>query len=357
MKNLGLIIAIFLIASCSQEETKKIESLRPVKYQAASLMGGSLGRTFSGSAKAGVQTEMSFKVAGTIEKINVKVGQRVRKGYLIAVLDPSDYLLDYEEADASVKNADAQEKKAKSNYERVSILYENQNASLAEYEAAKAEFESAKANEKALKQKRKLAQLQLDYTRLYAPVSGIVNYVYAEENENVARGGSIVTLSSGDNIEVTAGIPEQYIANIEIDQKASVRFPSLPDQEFTGVISEVSYALSDETAVYPVTVELESPSSSIRPGMAADVNIGFEGQTTEPSLIVNASAVGEDQNGNFVFVLEQEQGEEYVARKRPVEVGQLTSEGFEINSGLKEQELVAVAGLQTLLDGMKVSLF
>ncbi len=357
MKKAGFVIVSLLLVACSKEVPQKQELPRPVKYQEASLMGGELGRTFSGSAKAGVQTEMSFKVAGTIEKVNVKIGQRIKRGYLIAVLDPSDYLIDYEEADASVKNADAQEKKAKSNYQRVSILYENQNASLAEYEAAKAEFESAKANEKAAKQKRKLAQSQLDYTKLYAPVSGIVNNVYVEENENVIRGGSIITLASGDNIEVSAGIPEQYIAGIDINQTATVKFPSLPAQDFEGVISEVSYALSDETAVYPVTVKLINPSAAIRPGMAANVSIGLAKGSNEPSLMVSASAVGEDQNGNFVFVLEPDQGETYIARKRTVKIGQLTSEGFEVDSGLEEKELVAVAGLQTLLDGMKVSLF
>lgn len=357
MKLLTYISCILLLCACSSKEPPPPEVIKPVKYQKISMTGGDFGRTFSGTAKAGVETQLSFRVSGIVDEVNAKVGQRVNRGTLIARLDPSDYLLSYEESDASVKNADAQEKQTKSNYERVSILYENQNTSLAEYEAAKAQYESAKATEKAAKQKRKQAQSQVNYTRLYAPVSGIVNNVFIEENENVATGNNIVTLSSGDNLEVLVGIPESFIANIKQDQKVVIRFSSLPANEFDGTVTEVSYALSAETAIYPVTIKLDSASSVVRPGMAADVTFDFKDTNAVASLIVAPSAVGEDQNGNFVFVLEPEADDNYVARKRTITIGNLSADGFEVQSGLKEEELVATAGLQSLLDGMKVTLF
>jgi len=356
MKKISIMFMLVAVACTSKMEAPK-EILKPVKFQTTEMAGGSFGRTFSGSAKAGVETKLSFRVAGIIRHVNAKVGQKVNKGDLIATLDPSDYQLSYEEADASVKNADAQEKKAKSNYERVSILYENKNTSLAEYEAEKAEFESARANQKVMKQRRKQAESQVSYTRLYAPVSGIVNNVYIEENENVTIGGHLVTISSGDDLEVLVGIPEAFISHIQQNQQVNIRFSSLTNQEFKGAVSEISYALSSETAIYPVTVILENTPSVIRPGMAADVTFNFEDDHAQPVLMVSPSAVGEDQNGNFVFVLEQSLDETYIARKRMVEIGALSVGGFEIQSGLKENELVATAGLQTLLDGMKVTLY
>ncbi len=352
-----LIVVLLLCSNCGSKEQPIAEAIKPVKFQKIARAGGSFGRNFSGTAKAGVETQLSFRVSGIVNSVNVKVGQRVRKGNLIAALDPSDYELSYEEADASVKNADAQEKQTKSNYERVAVLYENQNTSLADYEAAKAQFESAKANEKAVKQRRKQARAQLGYTRLYAPVDGIINAVFVEENENVGIGNTVVTLSSGDNLEVLVGIPESFIVDVNQGQAVQIRFSSLGDQVFKGSVSEVSFALSEETAIYPVTIKLEDENGQVRPGMAADVTFNFNSQNNDVTLMVAPSAVGEDQNGHFVFVLEPLQQEIYTIKKTNVTIGDLTTDGFEIKSGLDEDDLVATAGLQSLLDGMKVKLY
>ena len=346
--NLYLLASLLVLVGCGGDQQQVVETIKPVKFQKVSRSGGSFGRTFSGTAKAGVETQLSFRVSGIVNSVPVKVGQKVAKGTLIANLDPSDYLLSYEESDASVKNADAQEKQTKSAYERVAILYENQNTSLAEYEAAKAQFESAKANEKAMKQRRKQAKAQLSYTRLYAPVDGIVNAVFIEENENVGIGNTVVALSSGDNLEVLVGIPESFIVEVSQGQSVQVQFSSLGDQSFSGTVSEVSFALSAETAIYPVTIQLEDQSGLVRPGMAADVTFNFESQQNNVTLMVGPSAVGEDQNGHFVFVLEPQQEELYQVKKTNVEIGNLTTDGFEIKSGIDEDDLVATAGLQSL---------
>ena len=349
-----ILLMLLLGVRCSSKNDTAQQVIKPVKYERASKSGSSTGRTFSGAAKAGVQRILSFRVGGTLQRIYVRVGQKVRKGNLMAVLEPSDYQLSYEEADASVKNADALEKQAKSNYERMRILYENENTSLSEYESAKANYASAKASEKAAKQKRKQAQSQLNYTRLYAPSDGIINNVYVEENENVSTGSQIVTLSSGDNLEVLVGIPESFITQISDNQKAGVRFSALSGKVYEGRVSEISYAIDQQTSTYPVTLKLEGDTQGIRPGMAADVNFTFTRENSLATLMVSPKAVGEDQKGNFVFVLERENENIYVARKRAIRLGKLTGEGFEVQSGLNGEELIATAGLQTLLDGMKV---
>ncbi|MDN5210631.1 efflux RND transporter periplasmic adaptor subunit [Fulvivirgaceae bacterium BMA12] len=349
-----LLFIVLLGAQCSSKKDTAKQVVKPVKYEKAARSGGSTGRTFSGAAKAGVQRILSFRVSGTLQRIYVRVGQKVKKGALIAALESSDYQLSYEESDASVKNADALEKQAKSNYERVRVLYENENTSLSEYESAKANFESAKANEKAAKQKRKQARSQLSYTRLYAPSEGIINNVYVEENENVSTGSQIVTLSSGDNLEVLVGIPESFITQISDNQKVEVQFSALSGKVYDGKVSEISYAIDQQTSTYPVTLKLEGNTQGIRPGMAADVNFTFTRENSLATLMVSPKAVGEDQQGNFVFVLEKENENIYIARKRAIQLGKLTGEGFEVQSGLDGEELIATAGLQTLLDGMKV---
>jgi len=90
--------------------------------------------------------------------------------------------------------------------------------------------------------------------------------------------------------------------------------------------------------------------------MAAKVTFRFGDEEAKPSqLVVPVKAVGDDPQGNFVFVLEKE-NEHYVAQKKHIEVGALVSDGFIVLSGLKEGDLVAIAGLRSLFDGRKVTL-
>jgi multidrug efflux system membrane fusion protein len=90
--------------------------------------------------------------------------------------------------------------------------------------------------------------------------------------------------------------------------------------------------------------------------MAANVTFDFASENQSEYLIVAARAIGEDQDGNFAFVLEQE-NDYYVAKRTTLKIGQLTPQGFEVLEGLEEGQLIVTAGLQTLLNGMKVKLF
>jgi RND family efflux transporter MFP subunit len=349
---------ISVLWSCGSKEEEKKEIIRPVMYQKVVPGGGVQLRTFSGTAKSGTETKLSFKVSGNIESLRVNVGQEVNKNTLIATLDDSDYQLQYEQADAAVKNADALEKQTKSAFERIRALYENGSTSISDYESAKASYESAKANESSFKKSRKLAKAQLEYTRLYSPLKGKIATVDAEVNENVNAGQQIVMLSSEGDLEVVMGLPESFISDVNVQDEVEVTFPALPGQVFKGVVTEVSFAISSQTSTYPVIVKIDEGSRSTRPGMAASVTFKLNtANPTEPDLLmVPGQAVGEDEDGNFVFTLEASD-DYYLAKRRAVSVGKLTSNGFEILEGLDEGELVATAGLQTLLDSMKVRLF
>jgi RND family efflux transporter MFP subunit len=165
-------------------------------------------------------------------------------------------------------------------------------------------------------------------------------------------------LSSEGDLEVNLGLPESFIPQVNVQDEVDIQFSALPDQSYKGIVSEVSFAISSRTSTYPVVIKLEGDTRSIRPGMAATVrfSINTASAINPDLLIVPSQAVGEDEDGNFVFALEAYE-DHYLATRRPVEVGRLTSAGFEILDGLDDGELVATAGLQTLLDGMKVSLF
>jgi RND family efflux transporter MFP subunit len=332
--------------------------IRPVRCQQVLLTDSKQSRTFSGTSKAGTEANLSFRVGGTLLSVNVKVGDRLDKGDLIASVDDSDARLNYEKSLVALEKSRVQKETAKSSLDRIKGLYENNNVSLQDYEAAKANYATANAAHDADKSNVDLRKRSLGYFKLYAPIQGIVTAVSVEKNENVNPGQVIAVMNTSDDIEVDVGVPESIISKIDVGGSVAVKFASIPDKTFDGVVSEVAYNINSKSSTYPVTVALSAPTDDIRPGMSADVSfqVGEEGTGLQQKIVVPVAAVGEDTKGNFVFVLTMDSGSVYRAEKRTITVGELLPEGFEIISGIHENEWVATAGLNSLMDGMKVRL-
>ena len=349
-----LLSLVIVFLSCNDEQPVE-EILRPVRYQAIYSSGGERIRTFSGVAKAGIRSRLSFKVNGTVQKIAVKVGDKVKPGQLIAELDPTDYRLQFQQAEASLESARAQERNAKANYNRISQLYERRNASRNDLDAARATSESAVAQVLASEKQLDLARSQLSYTRLTAPVSGGIAMVDVEINENVQSGETIVELSSGSNLEVKVAIPGILISQIREGNKVDVFFDAIPDRSFTAHITEVGVAAMEFATTFPVTVLLDKAKEDIRPGMAAEVAFRFGAEGQKERIIVPSMSVGEDRQGRFVFVVEPSGEPEIgVVNRKSVTIGEFIDQGIEVSEGLKDGELLITAGVSKLVDGQKV---
>ncbi len=362
MSWLRMVLVLVLLAgslcflSCSQEEMEQEEVIRPVRYAQVYVTGGSRVRTFSGTTQAGIESNLSFRVAGTVQSVNVQVGDAVRRGQLLAKLDDSDYCLQVQEAEASFEQAQAQERSARATYERVQGLYVNRNASRQDLDNARAAFESASAMVQAIQQRLEMARLQVNYTSLNAPQDGNISIVHAERNENIAAGTPIVTLTAGQRPEVRVSVPERLISQIRNGSRATVTFGAIPGQEFSATVTEVGVSATSFATAFPVIVQLNRDVADLRPGMAAEVSFRFETAGTEERLIVPPVAVGEDRNGRFVFVLEPSEEGISITRRREVRVGEITAEGMEILGGLEEGELVVTAGVSRIVDGQRVRL-
>jgi RND family efflux transporter MFP subunit len=351
-----LLTSILFLCNCSAKRDKTSEILRPVRYEKVIMFGGEQNRTFSGVSKSGIETNLSFKVGGTLRRLNAKVGDQVRAGQLLASLDATDYDLQLDQTRAALIQAQVQMESARSTYERISKLYETGSISVNDYEQAKTAFESTNAGVSSTRKRVQLAEQRVIYTRLYAPISGRVAKINAEINENIMAGYSIITLTSGSDIEVTVGMPESFIAMVQEGSSVHVAFSSFPDEVFNGIVSEVSYTVGSSSTTYPVTIKLENPSENIRPGMTSNVTFNLSSGTEKESILVPTVAVGEENDQNFVYVLNLLQGDTATVHKRIVTVGELTGDGFEITEGLEDGELVVTAGISKLSEGMTVKM-
>lgn len=358
MKRKGLIILTVTLLSLSSCKEKVVEPapVRPVIYQEVGYLGGDDQRTFSGTAKTERVINLSFRSSGIITLFNLKIGQLVKKGDLLAKLDNVQARLNYESAISAQNSAASEMNTAKLSLQRTKVLYEKGSLSLSEYESAKNAYKTAQASFESAKRKVGIEAEQIKFGFLYAPEDGIIAAVNAEIEENVSPGQNIAVLNAGTDMEISIGLPESIINRVNKQMAVNINIPVLENAGFSGTVTEVSPSVDVNTATYPVRVVLSDPSDEIRAGMAANVTFNFSSDTTTmKQLVVPVVSVGEDGNGRFVFLL-QEEADKATAHKTYIKVGDLSSEGFAVTEGLSLGDKIATAGLQTLLDGQKVKL-
>lgn len=360
-KTIMMILAFALLAAmfsgCSKEEEQTAEEvIRAVKVMEVFSMGGEKTRTFTGVSKSGTESKLSFKIPGTIKTINAEIGSSVTRNQLIATLDKGDYQLQVAQAQAALEQAQAQQRNANATFARIRALYENNNASRNDFDAARAASESTNAAVTATSKQLELARLQLSYCDLYAPVTGRVAAKVAEENENIGAGMPVIVVMSGAKPEVVTGVPEAFISQVKAGDKVRINFPALNNGSFNGMVTEVSVATSQISSTYPVIIELENNDPQIRSGMTAEVEFVFDNLSTEEKIIVKASAVNEDKDGRFVYIVEPTEDGLGTVRRRKVVSGDLSPQGIEVLEGLTEHELVVIAGVSRMKDGLTVRL-
>ena len=362
---------LFLVACGRQEKVEEAEVIRPVRTIVLEKTGSRAIKQFSGVVRSSMESALSFRVGGTLETLHVKVGDLVEKRTLLAQLDETDYKVKYDQAVAAKNNAIANRKSAetnvstaRSNYERIEKLYESNSVPISELEKAENDYKTANAqlaatasNIDTTNSQIEGAQNQLKYTKLIAPFAGIITSIPIEENELVSSGTTVMKISASDRPEIEVSIPDTYIAKVRKGQKVSISLSIAPNKKYNGTVEEVSFT-TGSGSTYPVKIVIDESVDDIRPGMAATIIFDFGNQSIEreSSIYIPPSAVGEGPDGRFVYVIERQSGDVGVARKRIIVVGELNTLGFEVQSGLDEGEIVATAGLQVLLDGMKVLL-
>ena len=354
----ALILAV-LAMGCQEKTVEKKEILRPVKYLVAGTGDARKVRTFSGFARVGDDVTLSFRTAGIIVQKNVTKGQHVKKGKLLGRLDNVEAQLAYEKAIAETKRAESEMNTAQTNFDRIKYLYEQGAKPLSEYENARNASKIAASQYETTLRNTEIQKTQVEYGYIHAPMDGIVLETTGNVNERVDAGHQFVVLNVSDGrMKVTVNLPESVINLIKLDMPVKIRFSVIPNKEFAGSIIEISPDVSEESATYPVDIALVDPTNDIKPGMAANVTFDFtqEETATTSSIILPVNTLGEDATGNFVFVLQTTDDKTGQVVKKHVEIGQLTTDGFEIKSGLSVGDKVVTAGLQTLLDGQKVSI-
>ena len=290
----------------------------------------------------GAEVRVGSRVSGLVKNIYANVGDYVKKGQIIAELEPSELQAKYNQAYANWQNALANFEYAKLDLERQKSLIKQNYISQDQVDLAEKSFEVNKAQVEQAKANLEYAKIQLDYTKITAPITGIVASVSTQEGETVAASftaPTFVTIIDLERLEVWAYVDETDIGRIREEQTATFTVDTYPDTDFAGVVTAIypKAVIQDNVVNYVVTLKIiEHKDKILRPEMTANVTVYLEAR--KGVLTIPLSAIKRERGERFVTVLQNEQP---VSRK--VKTGWTSNGLIEIISGLKEGETIIIS--------------
>ena len=355
-----ILFIAFSIFGCSKQEAEEKEVIRPVRTFEIPSPGQFSQRNFPGRAKATQEIDLAFRVSGPLITFPVDVGDIVNVGDIVARIDPRDFQVNVQSAQGKLDNAIAASRRAESEYQReLNILKQDPGAtSQTAVDRKREQRDKAKANIKSFAAELESAKDQLEYTYLKAPFDGNVVNTYVENFENVQAKQPILRILDDSLIEMVVNIPESLISLAPHVEDIKVVFDPFPDTEIQAQIKEIGTEASATTRTYPVTLVMQQPEGKkILPGMAGKASgtppREIAGDMLGIEIPVTAVFTDESSGNSFVWVIDES---DLTVAKRQVEVDQMGDRGVRIISGLKEDELIASAGVNYLFEGQKVKL-
>ena len=338
-----LLLLIPILTACNSEPPEVKESIRPLAAIKVGEVQSIIGRKFPGKAKATQEVNLAFDVGGKLIERPVDIGDFVKKGDVIARLDPRDF-------NANVKSATATLKNAENNFKRAKELIKDQFISQVDYDRLEARVAEAEAN-------LAIAQKALTDSVIKAPFDGHISNTFVENYTAVLSLKPIVRLLDTTQVEMVVQIPEGLISKVSFFEDILVTFDSFPDVAHEATIKEVSNEASHTTRTYPVTLIMpQQDGAEILPGMAGNAagTLVMPGAVdTRDKLVVPVKAVftPDTEKQDHVWVIDEQSGS---VKLRKVETGQLTMSGIQITDGLQADEWIAIAGVHTLHEGQIV---
>jgi RND family efflux transporter MFP subunit len=348
-----------LLCSCGKKEEEKTEvTVRPIKLMTVGSALTGQTRKLPGTVRATDRVDLAFQVAGPLIELPVKEGQRVKKGDLVARIDPQDYETSLRNAKGSIAKAKASVDYAVAEYKRyqnvkatdagavsdsmVNLKYTAQNV-------ARADLQSAEAGLAA-------AQDQLNYTQLRAPFTGDIARKYVDNYQEVTVKEPILSLQNMTDVEVLMDVPEMMMVPIrKTKPRMYADFAADPSRNFELKVKEVALLADNLTQTYQVVLVMPAPEGiRILPGMTATVSIEFAiVPVDESSITVPAIAVWADDAGHsMVWVVDSKT---MAVHRRAVTTGDLTGvDSIKVTEGLNPEEVIAVSGVSKLQEGQVV---
>jgi len=283
-----------------------------------------------------IQPEMP----GTLVSLNVKAGQRVSKGQLLARVDDGG-------SSQQVASLETQYQLAKTTFERQKNLWSQKIGS---------EIQYLQAQTQMLSLQRSVAQAKamLSKTEIRAPFSGTIDEVFVERGQVVSAGPQgLMRIVNLNNMYVSTSIPESYIGKLKVGTQVDVFLTSL-NKNYKGKVRQIGNFINPNNRSFGIEVSIPNPENLLRPNQVAKLKV--IDYTVKNAIVVPSNVIQEDGKGNqFVFVATNSDGKTATAKKAMVTVGKSSDNLTEILSGLNANDIIVIEGVNTISEGMKLN--
>ena len=352
------------VISCS--ENKKVEHKTPIRVETVVVSPDMIdnAQTYVGIVEEREATAVSFTSMGVVKRILVKEGQMVRRGQLLAEIDPTTSSNSVEIAHASVdqandmvKQAEATYNQAKDAYDRLKLLHDN--GSLPEVKWIEAEtrlaqatsaLNTARSGVASAKAAEKIARKGLADTRLYAPVSGVIGKKQLMAGETALPSQSVVNILDISTVKVKVAVPETEIGSINAGTPTSIKVDAI-GRSYRGGRIEKGVQADALTHTYDIRINVVNRDLKLLPGMVANVSFLSTGAQGIGRQSIPVTSVQKKSDGTlFVWTVDSKSA----AHRTSVTIGETHGNYVTVVDGLGKGQRIVTEGYQKLSEGTKV---
>ncbi|MEA2871787.1 MAG: hypothetical protein QOH67_1763 [Hyphomicrobiales bacterium] len=362
VRRLAFLAALGVLAACGQSNTYVAPP--PPKVTVAKPVERKVTRYFeaTGNAAAVNSANLVARVQGFLTEIKYTDGAAVKKGEHLFTIEPEPYQLRLQQAQAAEASAEATVKQTEADFERQQELVQRQAASKAAFDNSTANRDTAKARLFQARADTSQAKINLEYTRVVAPFDGIVTARQVSVGELVGGSGGqvLATIVQLDPIWVNFNASERDVLHVrDMLQKRGEKATDLlgtavevgvqtdAGYPYKGKLNYIAPTVNQATGTLAARAELANTQRLMLPGFFVRVRVPLE---ETPALLVPSVALGSDQAGRYVLIVNADN----TIEQRKVEVGPTVGELAVIESGLKPDDRVVVAGILRAVPGQKV---
>ncbi|MBB3239958.1 RND family efflux transporter MFP subunit [Pseudomonas sp. Tn43] len=346
----GALAVAVMLSACSPDQPT-VQPPRPVRTVEISYDNARDISRYVGTVQSRYEVDQAFRVGGKVAQRNVDVGQFVREGSILAVLDDSDYRLAEEASRQQWTVAIEQTRQADSDRQRLTALKADGSVSAADDERAHTNAQTAHATAEAEARKLELARNRLKYTVLRASRSGVVTAVRVEAGQVVAEGQPVVSIANPDESEIVVDVPEDQLSVFK-EARFKASLASAPNEIFDVTLRELSPQAAAQTRTYRARLK---PMQALPLGATATVTA--ERVMTSISVAAVPATALTQSGGQPALWVVTPVGKDPIGVVELVQVAVLGYRNDEVLiSGPQAGVLVVTAGVQKMASGLKVAL-
>jgi len=338
------------LAACSAEQPE--ETARPALVVQPGGGAEAALSAYAGEVRAREESPLAFRVGGNLVRRNVDAGARVQKGEVLALLDPGDFALQAQAAQAQLAAAEADLVRARGDRDRYAKLVGDKLISQSAYDAQVAAYKAAEGQARAARAQMDVMRNQEGYSQLRAPRDGVIASRQAEAGQVVAAGQTVFTLAADGGREVAIGLPENRIREFSVGQPVVVELWNAPGQRLPGAIREIAPAADAQTRTYAARVSLVGDAQQqVELGQSARVYVQENG--TKAALTLPLSAIQRGDDGKTtVWVVDPASGKVHA---QAVQLGAYGDASVPVLGGVRAGDWIVAAGGHLLREGQVVA--